>query len=122
MVMTKVFPVDEVPEETRKVVEVGKYKLLVIHTGGNFFAVENRCPHLNLPLKNGKLTDDHAIVCPFHHSAFDLHSGDVKAWSPWPPVVGKALGSIAREKALPVFKTSIKEGWLWIADEPEEVI
>ncbi len=118
MPLTRVFPVDEVPEDTRKVVEVGEYKVLVIHTDGKFFAVDNQCPHMRFPLKKGKLTEDHAIVCPFHHSAFDLESGDVKEWSPWPPVMSKMLGAIAREKALPVFETLEKNGWLWIADKP----
>lgn len=118
MPLTKVLSIIEVPENARKVVDVGEYKVLVIHTGGKFFAVDNHCPHMKLPLKNGKLTDDHALVCPFHRSAFDLASGDVKEWSPWPPVFSKALGSIAREKALPVFETLEKDGWLWIADKP----
>lgn len=118
MPLTKVLPVGEVPENARKVVEVGDYKVLVIHTDGRFIAVDNRCPYMYLPLKNGKL-EDHAIVCPFHHSAFDLETGNVKEWSPWPPVVGKALGAIAREKALPVFEIMEKDGWLWIADKPE---
>lgn len=118
MPLTRVFPVDEVPENTRRVVDVGEYKVLVIHTGGKFFAVNNQCPHMKFPLKNGKLTEDHAIVCPFHRSAFDLESGDVKEWSPWPPVMSKMLGAIAREKALPVFETLEKDGWLWIADKP----
>ena len=119
MVMVKVFPVEEIPEDSRKVVEVGEYKVLVIHTKGQFFAVDNHRPHMNLPLKNGKI-EDHAIVCPFHRSAFDLESGDVKEWSPWPPVMGKALGAIAREKALPVFNVEVKDGWLWVADKPRE--
>lgn len=119
MPLTKVLPVNDVPEDVRKVVDVGEYKVLVIHTGGKFFAVENRCPHMHLPLKNGRVSDDHAITCPFHRSAFDLESGDVKEWSPWPPLVGKALGAIAREKALPVFETLEKDGWLLIADTPK---
>jgi hypothetical protein len=34
-------------------------------------------------------------------------------------MVGKALGALAREKALPVFETMEKDGWLWIADKPK---
>ncbi len=118
MTKIKVLPVSDIPENTRKVIEVGEYKVLVIHSGGKFFAVDNQCPHMKLPLKNGKLTEDGGITCPFHHSAFDLESGDVKDWTPWPPLVGKALGSLAREKALPIFATEVKEGWLWVANEP----
>lgn len=118
MHMIRVLPVENVPENARKVVEVGEYRVLIIHSGGKFFAVSNHCPHMSLPLKNGKISDDGAIVCPFHHSAFDLENGDVKDWSPWPPVVGRALGTLAREKALPVFATEVKDGWLWIEHKP----
>ena len=116
--MIKLMPVSEIPDESRKVVEVGTRKVLIIHSGGQFFAVDNQCPHMRLPLANGKLTEDYAIICPFHHSAFDLASGDVKEWTPWPPLVGKALGVIAREKALLVFHTEIQDGYLWIEPEP----
>ncbi len=119
MPMIKLFPVNEFPENARKVFKVGEYKVLVIHTKGKFFAVDNHCPHMNMPLDRGKVTDDCAIICALHHSAFDLESGDVKEWSPWPPMVGKAMGALVREKALPVFMTEVKEGALWISSEPK---
>ncbi len=119
MTMHKLFPVSEVPENSRKVIEIGPYKMLILHTKGKFFAVDSHCPHMNLPMNNAKVTDNCAIVCPFHHSAFDLENGDVKEWSPWPPLLGKALGALAREKALPVFATEIRAGVLWVSDQPK---
>ena len=119
MVMIELFSVSEVPENSRKVIEVGGYTVLIIHTQGQFFGVDNKCPHMRLPLQKGKVSDDGAIVCPFHRSVFDLASGDVKEWAPWPPVVSKALGSLAREKALPVFQIEVRDGMLWISSEPK---
>lgn len=119
MAMVKLFPVTEVPDNTRKVAKVGEHQVLIIHTQGKFFAVSNRCPHMHLPLQNGKVTGDGGIVCPFHHSAFDLTSGDVKAWSPWPPLVGKALGALAREKALPCFEVEVRDQFVWVSDQPK---
>ena len=119
MQMIKLFPVSEVPENARKVVNVGEYKVLIIHSKGKFFAVDNHCPHMSFPLNLGKVTDDCTIICAFHHSAFDLESGDVKEWSPWPPLVGKSMGALVRKKALPVFTTEVKEGALWISSEPK---
>ena len=118
MIMTKLFPVGEIPKNSRRVVDAGDNKVLIIHTEGRFIAVDNHCPHMKLPLKNGELTDDGAIICPFHHSAFELENGDVKEWSPWPPLLGKSLGSLVRKKALPVFHTEVKDGWLWVSNEP----
>lgn len=119
MPMIELFPVSEIPENSRKVIDIGEYTVLIIHEHGKFFAVDNKCPHMKLPLQKGKISDDGAIVCPFHRSAFDLEKGDVKDWSPWPPLVGKALGALAREKALPVFETEVKDGKLWVSSEPK---
>ncbi|MFN2284885.1 MAG: Rieske (2Fe-2S) protein [Anaerolineae bacterium] len=110
----KVLPETELPEGTRQVVNVQDHSILLIHENGKVYAMLSACPHMRLPLKGGTVTEEEVIVCPFHHSAFDLHTGDVKAWSPWPPVIGKMLGSVSREKALRVFPTRIAEGNIWI--------
>ncbi|HQN05551.1 MAG TPA: Rieske (2Fe-2S) protein [Anaerolineaceae bacterium] len=117
--MIELFPVGDVPENSRKVIKVGGYTVLIIHTQSQFFAVDNKCPHMRLPLQKGKISEDGEITCPFHRSVFDLASGNVKEWALWPPVVSKALGSLAREKALPVFETEVRDSMLWISSEPK---
>ncbi|MGK7878300.1 MAG: Rieske (2Fe-2S) protein [Xenococcaceae cyanobacterium] len=114
MSWTKVLPQDELGEGVRKVVKVGERNILLLKHEGQLYAVDNVCPHLKLPLKKGKVTEDGAIVCPWHRSAFDLCTGDVKKWSPWPPGVGKVMGLISREKALPIFPTRVEEGSIWV--------
>jgi nitrite reductase/ring-hydroxylating ferredoxin subunit len=79
---------------------VGGRKILVLNHENKFYAVDNTCPHLKLPLKSGKI-EDGAIVCSFHRSAFDLTTGAVKTWCPWPPGVGKLLSLVSAEKTLP---------------------
>lgn len=118
--MLKLFPISELPEGSRRVVDLGTRKALVIHHKGEIFAVDNACPHLRFPLTDGALTDDCSIVCPFHHSAFDLKNGDVKEWSPWPPGLGVVLGAISRRKILPVFETKIEDGYLWVSPKPTQ--
>jgi nitrite reductase/ring-hydroxylating ferredoxin subunit len=113
----KALPQDELPEGERRVVRIGERSILLIHHEGQIHAMESACPHMRLPLKGGNLTDDDAIVCSWHHSAFDLRTGDVKEWSPWPPGVGRVLGAISREKALPVFPTKVEEGSVWVGLE-----
>lgn len=98
----------------RQVVNAGTKKLLLLNHGGNYYALDNACPHLKLPMKQGKITEDGAIVCPFHRSAFDLATGAVKVWSPWPPVVGQVLGNISSEKAIAVFPVKVEAGSVWI--------
>ena len=113
----KVLPETDLPEGSRHVVKVQDHSILLIHEEGTIYAMVSACPHMRLPLKGAKITDSETITCPFHHSAFDLKTGDVKAWSPWPPVVGKMLGSVSREKALHVFQTRVADGHIWIGLE-----
>ncbi len=110
----KVLPQDELPPNGRKVVKVEQRAILLLHHDNEIYAVENSCPHLRLPMQKGKLTEDGAIICPFHRSAFDLRTGNIKEWSTFPPGVGKVLGMIAKEKALPVFPTRVDEGSIWV--------
>ncbi len=97
----------------RQVVEIGEKKILLLKYEGQVYAIANQCPHLKLPMKKGKITQG-AIVCPWHRSAFDLCTGEVKDWTPFPPVVGKVLAMVSSEQTLPVFPTRLEEGSIWV--------
>ena len=107
---------DALAEGERQVIKVGEHSILLVRHEGQVYALASACPHMRLPLKGGKVEDD-AITCPWHHSAFDLRSGDVKDWSPWPPALGRMLGALSRRKALPVFPTKVEEGSIWVGLE-----
>lgn len=111
---TSVLAESELPTGSRQVVTVDGKAILMLNHEGTIYAVDNTCPHMKLPLKKGKITDDNAIVCPWHRSAFDLCSGEPKEWTPWPPGIGKVMGMISNEKALPTFSTRTEEGQIWI--------
>jgi nitrite reductase/ring-hydroxylating ferredoxin subunit len=119
MSWTNVLPADSLPSGARQVVKIGKRTILLLNHDGQLKAVDNICPHLKLPLKKGKITEDGAIVCPWHRSAFDLCTGAVKVWTPWPPGVGKVLGIVSPEKALPTFNVRVQEGSIWVEVEDE---
>lgn len=44
----------------------------------NFYAIEDRCSHENLPLSEGFIEKDN-IVCPFHGAKFCLKTGKATA-------------------------------------------
>ena len=114
MAWIELFDESALPDGELRLVEVAGRKVLVIRHQGQLYAVNNRCPHMGLPLRGGRPTDDAAIVCPFHRSAFDLATGDVKAWSPWPPLAGRVLGFVSREKALATYPVKVEEDAIWI--------
>jgi nitrite reductase/ring-hydroxylating ferredoxin subunit len=119
MSWTKVLAADALASGTRQVVKVGKRNILLLNHENQLYAVDNICPHLKRPLKDGKITETGAIVCPTHQSAFDLRTGEVQTWCPFPPGIGKLLSFISQEKTLPVFPLEVKEGSIWV-DLPEE--
>ncbi|CDN13611.1 MAG: Rieske (2Fe-2S) protein [Richelia sp.] len=117
MSWTKVLAEGALSPGGREVVKVGERKILVLNHEGKLYAVDNVCPHLKLKMKNGKITPDGSIVCPWHRSQFDLCSGEVKEWTPWPPVVGKVMGMASQPKPLPVFPIRVEEGSIWVEFE-----
>ncbi|MEH2079485.1 MAG: Rieske (2Fe-2S) protein [Nostoc sp.] len=119
MSWTKVLAVDALSPGAREVVKVGNRKILLLNHESQLYALDNTCPHLKLPLKKGKITENGAIVCSFHHSAFDLRTGEVKDWCSWPPGVSKVLSLVSQPKALPVFPIRVEEGSIWV-DVQEE--
>lgn len=117
----KTIPEIDLPEGARRVISMQGADVLLLHHEGRIYAVANACPHMRFALKGGRIADG-AIVCPFHHSAFDLETGDVKAWSPWPPLVGPMLGNISREKALTTYTVKVEEGYIFIEQKQVKAV
>ena len=114
MAWRKLFEIDDIQPGERKIVTIEDDDILIIRTTHNVFAITARCPHLNLPLKRGKVSDDDILTCPFHHSQFDLHTGKVKAWSTWPPGIGKAAAMLSKEEPLTTYPVKIEKDILYI--------
>ncbi len=70
-------------------------EILLARVGDNYYAADNRCPHLGGKLSEGKL-EGTVVTCPMHGSQFDLSDGRVVRWlkgSGLVSAVGKALKS-----------------------------
>ena len=68
-------PTEAVSEESPAVVEVDGATVAVFYADGDYFAVENTCPHQGGPLGEGKV-EDGCVYCPWHGWQFDLASGE----------------------------------------------
>jgi|APSaa5957512535_1039671.scaffolds.fasta_scaffold433088_2 3-phenylpropionate/trans-cinnamate dioxygenase ferredoxin component len=51
--------------------------ILLAHVDKQFYAVDDLCPHEDVPLSTGCLYD-HVIKCSLHGSRFDLRTGQVQ--------------------------------------------
>lgn len=67
--------VEDVPEGRGATVELeGGRELALFNVGGEFFCVENFCPHKGAPLADGSLRG-HAVECDWHGWRFDVRTG-----------------------------------------------
>lgn len=105
---------DSLPPGKGKVLKLKRRKILLLNHQGKFYAVDHLCPHIKLPLQQGKVTHDGAIICPWHRCAFDLATGDVKDGCPWPPDVYQRNLNLSRKNVLPNFPIKIEEGIVYI--------
>jgi nitrite reductase/ring-hydroxylating ferredoxin subunit len=67
--------VEDLPEGRGATVELPDGKELALYNiGGQFYAVENFCPHKGAPLADGNL-HGHTVECDWHGWSFDIRSG-----------------------------------------------
>ena len=60
-------------------VKVENQKVILTKIDDKIYAVENKCPHLGMPLANGKVCD-RAVTCRWHGASFDLTTGENVKW------------------------------------------
>jgi nitrite reductase/ring-hydroxylating ferredoxin subunit len=85
--------VDEIPPGKRKLADVNGRAIVVFNLGGEFFALNNRCPHRGGSLFHGIQTGlvqspapgeyclsrpGEMVKCPWHGWEFDIRTG--KSW------------------------------------------
>ncbi len=75
----RTLPISELKEGEKKKFKVKEKEILLINQG-DVFAIENLCPHMDLPLDIGQVTSRDTILCPYHSSEFCFKSGEVKKW------------------------------------------
>ena len=74
MAEVRVASVEDVPEGKGIVVDVGEKRLAVFQDRGEFFALDETCPHRGGPLHEGVIRDG-VVACPWHLWQFDLRNG-----------------------------------------------
>lgn len=69
--------VGDLAEGESKTVLVGQKPIAVFLNGGQFFAIEDVCPHMGASLAGGQVSQG-IVTCPWHAWRFRLHDG---AWA-----------------------------------------
>jgi NAD(P)H-dependent nitrite reductase small subunit len=91
--------VEDLPEGRGATVELRNGKELALYNvGGQFYAVENFCPHKGAPLADGNLYG-HAVECAWHGWRFDVRTG-------------ACLNRAA--EAVETYEVVVEDGWIKI--------
>ena len=73
--LLEVGKVDEIPIGKMKHVEVNGKEIVISNIGGKFYAMDDRCGHMNARLSMGNISNDGIVICPFHGARFDATTG-----------------------------------------------
>jgi len=139
----RVFAEDELAVNEWRIVALENYDVVVLRGDDGYHAFNNACPHLHLPLFERRalaegglgnyggtdtprpihstFTEDRGVVCRWHHSCFDLQTGEVRDWATRLEEDGTSagwefLGDISKNRTkLKVYACRIHDSYLWVA-------
>jgi nitrite reductase/ring-hydroxylating ferredoxin subunit len=60
-------------------VKVEDQKVMLTRVDGKVYALENKCPHLGMPLASSKVCNK-AVTCRWHGATYDLTTGENLKW------------------------------------------
>ena len=112
---TRLIGVEELGESGVSVVATSHGDLAVGLSGGEPFAVSNRCRHLFASLGNGHVADDGCLECPWHGARYNVRSGRMTrgpqgAFRPIAGVVKNTTGA----RALATYPVQLRDGAIWL--------
>ncbi len=126
---------EDLPEGEHRIVEFPALDAVLARVDGEIVAFNNACPHLRLPffdrggvpgaeaMVGSSRFEAGAVVCRWHISSFDLHSGEVRGWGQSLNPDGTSpgmehLGDLSKNQApLKVLPVREEGGDIWIALE-----
>mgnify|MGYP001460395484 FL=1 len=78
---TKLSDIKSFDNNPEQLCKVKRDDILVVKDNDEFYAINNRCPHLGLALNLGGCNKkDKTVHCKFHASDFSYKTGEVKEW------------------------------------------
>ncbi len=66
--------VNEIEKSKMKSVELKGIDIMIANVDGHFYALDDRCGHMNALLSMGTLKGK-IVTCPFHYAEFDVTTG-----------------------------------------------
>jgi nitrite reductase (NADH) small subunit len=102
MEFVRVAELTSVPLGKARVVTIGRYEVALFNVDGNYYALENACPHQGGPIAEGWI-ENLTVTCPWHAWCFDLRTGNL------------TLGDFA---LIPRFDVRVEQDGVYLSTEP----
>jgi 3-phenylpropionate/trans-cinnamate dioxygenase ferredoxin component len=113
----KVCTTGDVAPGTMKKFSAEGYDVLVANIDGNFFAIDNHCPHMGGDLSAGKL-EGSVVTCPRHSSQFDVKDGKFIRWAQMGPVISTIARMIKPPRPVYTYKVKMEGGAILVEKPP----
>lgn len=81
MALTNIGPVENFPVGKGVRVDVGGKTIAVFNTTGQYYAIDDKCPHRGASFADGSLSG-HTVTCPLHGAQADVRTGACTPPSP----------------------------------------
>jgi NAD(P)H-dependent nitrite reductase small subunit len=101
----KVLKCDDLEIGKSAIIEVGDKEIALFNYKGDYYAIDNVCPHRGAPLGEGRI-EEGILICPNHEWRFELKSG----WCPQNP-----------ELSTEVYPIKVHEGKIYVRLEKAKV-
>jgi nitrite reductase/ring-hydroxylating ferredoxin subunit len=85
-----------------RAIAVGRYEIALFNVEGEYYALENSCPHQGSPIVDGWI-EGRTVTCPWHAWCFDLRTGSL------------TLGTYAM---IPRFEVRVEADGIYLSTEP----
>lgn len=96
---------------SKQVFEIEDTSILLINYDHKVYAIENNCPHMNMPLEMGQLSEGANILCPYHDSEFCIKSGKAIKW-----VQQNDVPTLDENKRpIKIYNTDISNNMIWVS-------
>ena len=102
MEFVRVADLTSVPPGKSRAFNVGRYEIALFNVGGNYYALENACPHQGGPIAEGWI-ENLTVTCPWHAWCFDLRTGSL------------TMGDFA---LIPRFEVRLEQDGVYLSTEP----
>ena len=115
--MTDWMPVgstDMLTDGQMREINVDGQSVLLARVEGAYYATQALCPHLAGHLARGEL-EGYIVMCPRHHSQFDVRDGHNIEWIPKVPRLARTLAQVVKKPTdLQTFPVRIEDGQVWV--------